>query len=363
MVRTLKDEKVLITGFNGFMGPKVFFEARKRGFTNLRITDTRKPKVLPEGVEFVQADVTDKASLEKAVEGCHAIIHVADLFSFIAPWEKLYAVNVLGTRNICEAAIKKKVKRMVRFSSGSIYKPALGCKEDSPVDPIDPYAMSKLLGEFEASKYNGVDNFTISLLRPGVIFDEDSEYAFARIVATQAVTAKYLGTKLLPGAGTAKGPYVHAEDVVGAALHIYEKTLFTSSRNPADMAFNINADDAVSPLEIAEMADVNVRKSWLGRLLKGHMPEIHVTKPLMQSLADACGFAVDKMKMAGIIDKETRVRPVLEPGEAIFMYCKDMSMDASKIKGEGYQVIHSCQYSMPEAIRGIDRRGIMRLFF
>lgn len=362
MARALKGEKILVTGAGGFVGTNLVKEMLKRGYTDIRATDLRRPESLPEGVQFIVSDVTKKATLESAVEGCHGIIHVADLFDFFAPWEKLYAVNVEGTRNICEAAIENNVKRMVRFSSGSIYKVGNDLDEYSLVDPIDPYAESKVFGEIAASNYHGINDFLIALLRPAVIFGRGSFYSAARIFMTQALTAKLLGTKLLPGEGTFKGPYVHVDDVVGAALHIYEEELFTHSGNPADMAFNINAEDSVSPKDIAEMADVNIKKTGLARLLHRRMPDIHVTRLVMEPVAKLCSYAVNNLMKAGILKKKPGA--MLEPGEVDFMFIPgDLTMSSEKIKSMGYETKHTCRNSMPEVMRWYDRQGWGKLLF
>ncbi len=360
----IKQRKVLVTGAAGFVGQKMLVEMQNRGYSDIRATDLFTPKNMPDGIEFIKSNVTDRKSLDDVMEGCHGVIHVADLFDFFAPWEKLYAVNVEGTRNICESAIDNKVKRMVRFSSGSIYKVGKNCNEHSLLDPIDPYAESKIFGENVASNYNGFyygdDSFRIALLRPAVIFGEGGRYGAARIFMTQALTAKLLGTKLLPGEGTFKGPYVHVDDVVGAALHIYEKDEFTNSRNPADMAYNINADDAVSPLDIAEMAEVNVKKTGLAKLLQGHMPDIHVTRGIMEPVANACAYAVKNLMKAGVLKKKPGA--MLEPGEVDFMFIPgDLTMDNTKIRNRGYELKHTCMGSMPDVMRWYDNQGYHKL--
>ncbi|MFH1065572.1 MAG: NAD(P)-dependent oxidoreductase [Nanoarchaeota archaeon] len=363
----VKKRKVLVTGAAGFVGSHMVREMKNRGYTDIRATDLFTPKSLPDDVEFVKSNVTDRKSLDEAVKDCHAIIHVADLFDFFASWEKLYAVNVEGTRNICKAAIDNKVKRMVRFSSGSIYKVGTDCHEHSLLDPIDPYAKSKILGEIAASNFNAVNDFYIALLRPAVIFGEGGRYGAARIFMTQALTAKLLGTKLLPCEGTFKGPYVHVDDVVGAALHIYENDAFTESANMGDMAYNINANDAVSPKDIAEMAAVNIKKTGLARLLQGHMPDIHVTRGIMEPAANICAYAVKQLLKAGILKKKPGA--MLEPGEVDFMFIPgDLTMSNAKITTDnketgvqGYQLKHTCMGSMPEVMRWYDNQGYYKL--
>ena len=177
---------------------------------------------------------------------------------------------------------------------------------------------------------------------------------------TQALTAKLLGTKLLPGEGTFKGTYVRVDDVVGAALHIYEKDEFTNSRNPADMAYNINADDAVSPLDIAEMAEVNVKKTGLAKLLQGHMPDIRVTRGIMEPVANACAYAVKNLMKAGVLKKKPGA--MLEPGEVDFMFIPgDLTMDNTKIRNRGYELKHTCMGSMPDVMRWYDNQGYHKL--
>ncbi|MBU2638154.1 MAG: NAD(P)-dependent oxidoreductase [Nanoarchaeota archaeon] len=367
MTRTLRDEKILVTGC-GFVGKNLLPAMQQRGYTNIRLTDLRRPENLPKGIEFVESDLTDKASLERAVEGCYAIVHTAALFDFFASWERLYAVNVEGTRNICEAAIEKKVKKMVMFSSGSIYKVGENLKEDSPIDPVDPYALSKFLAENVAANYNGINNFNIALLRPAVIFGKGGDYGAGKIFLTQALTAKLLGMKLLPGEGKFKGCYVHVGDVVGAALHIYEHTLFTNSRNPADMAFNINADDAVSPFEIAQMADGAIEKTGLAKLISEFVPEekreITVTRPMMEFFANVCTYAVNALRAVGILGKDEKLRAMLEPGQVKYTFLSGhLKMDNSKIRKYGYEPKHTCMCSMPAVMRGYDRQGWDKLLF
>ncbi|HII15968.1 MAG TPA: NAD(P)-dependent oxidoreductase [Nanoarchaeota archaeon] len=360
MDKRIRERQVLVTGCGGFVGYNLLNAMQALGYTNIRATDIALPKNLPAGIQFMKSDVTDKASLEAVLEGCHGVIHVADLFDFFASKEQLFAVNVQGTKNICEAAIDNHVTRMVRFSSGSIYKAGFNCNEESPLQPIDQYAESKMKGEKAASEYNGDKGFKIALLRPAVIFGEGSRYGAARIFMTQALMAKLLGMKLLPGDGNCKGPYVHVDDVVNAALHIYEhEGLFTGSRTPSDMAYNINAMDAVSPREIAEMADVNVKKTMLAKLIRDLVPaeyrEMHVTRGIMDPVAMACAYGVKALIKAGIIKRKPGA--MLEPSEVDFMFCHDLTMDCGKIIAAGYEPMRTCSGDMPETIRGLDRQG------
>ncbi|MBN1642348.1 MAG: NAD-dependent epimerase/dehydratase family protein [Anaerolineae bacterium] len=69
-------------------------------------------------VEMVVGDVTDRASLIAAFSGAEVVYHAAGLVS-IQPgqWAALHAVNVVGTRNVVQAAVACGVRRLIHFSS------------------------------------------------------------------------------------------------------------------------------------------------------------------------------------------------------------------------------------------------------
>lgn len=102
-------------------------------------------------------DLTDYDAVRKAVEGADAVVHlaIASQRAMSHLNENEYAAaevsaNVLGTRNVMEAAANAGVKRLVYFSSLTIH---LGPSErssvegDAPIRPLNHYAVTKLYGE------------------------------------------------------------------------------------------------------------------------------------------------------------------------------------------------------------------------
>ena len=121
----------------------------------------RDPKRLRElGVEVMQGDLRDPASLERAVSGCEAIYHVAaDYRLWAKNPEELYRSNVDGTRNLLAAARSAGVDRVVYTSTvGCIGLPADGGlgDESKPVgiaDMTGAYKRSKFLAERVAVEF------------------------------------------------------------------------------------------------------------------------------------------------------------------------------------------------------------------
>ena len=111
----------LVTGANGHLGNNLVRALLERGET-VRAS-VRNPKdTLPfEGLdcEIVQADLMDKDSLTRALEGVDTLYQVAAVFKHWArdPQKEIIEPNLQGTRNILEAAAEQGVRRVVYVSS------------------------------------------------------------------------------------------------------------------------------------------------------------------------------------------------------------------------------------------------------
>eukprot|EP00826_Nyctotherus_ovalis_P045515 TRINITY_DN5048_c0_g1_i10.p1 TRINITY_DN5048_c0_g1~~TRINITY_DN5048_c0_g1_i10.p1 ORF type:complete len:342 (-),score=93.95 TRINITY_DN5048_c0_g1_i10:120-1145(-) len=117
--------KVLITGVNGFVGSHIAKLLLEGGY---KVRGTVRDKgnkeklaslsTLPaENLELREADLTDSASIEKAIEGCDYVIHVAAPVVMTGDESSIVKPAVDGTKFVMEAAIKHKVKKVVMTSS------------------------------------------------------------------------------------------------------------------------------------------------------------------------------------------------------------------------------------------------------
>lgn len=106
------------------------------------------------GVEIVEADLGDQAALNRAVEGCSAVIHLAaQLVRGTTPVDRFFDVNAFGTLRLLEAVVQAggDFDRFVLASTDGTYRPGQPPErpltEQSPQVPADYYGTSKLLGE------------------------------------------------------------------------------------------------------------------------------------------------------------------------------------------------------------------------
>jgi uronate dehydrogenase len=165
-------QKVLITGAAGDIGTRL----RKilRGvYPQLRASDIRKPADLAAGDDFVPADLTDLAQVEKAMAGMEGVIHLGG-HSVEGSWETILNANIIGCYNLFEAARRAGVKRVVFASSNhaiGFYPRSQRIGVNVRVRPDSRYGVSKAFGEALGSLYADKHGLRVTCLRIGNVAD------------------------------------------------------------------------------------------------------------------------------------------------------------------------------------------------
>ena len=109
----------LITGGSGHVGANLVRELSNRGY-KVRCIDFDGDHRAFEGydVELIKGSVTDVESLDKAFTGVDVVFHTAAIISLERKNRDLIrSVNVDGTKNVCEMALKHKISKLIHFSS------------------------------------------------------------------------------------------------------------------------------------------------------------------------------------------------------------------------------------------------------
>lgn len=158
--------KVLVTGGSGHLGNNIVRRLLDEGFEVRVLVQPGADNRALEGLELerVEGDLRDRDSLRRAVEGVARVFHVAAKISTANATpeevESLYAINVIGTRDLLTACREAEVGRVVLTGSFS----ATGYDLDDPSRPSDegqpffpfahamPYAHTKALAEHELLK-------------------------------------------------------------------------------------------------------------------------------------------------------------------------------------------------------------------
>lgn len=143
----------LVTGATGFVGSAVARKLLAAGFRLRLLTRKGSDRRNLAGLEaeIVEGDLTDAASLARAVAGCGAVFHVAADYRLWAPNpDELYQANVEGTRALLQAAVAASVGRIVYTSSVAV----LGIPKDgTPGDENTPVTVADMIGHYKRSKF------------------------------------------------------------------------------------------------------------------------------------------------------------------------------------------------------------------
>ena len=190
--------RVLFTGGSGKAGKHVVAVLAARGHRVLNVD--RVPLRHP-GVADLIADITDSGQMFNAMTAyAHedemedgrghrpfdAVVHFAAIPALhIAPDNETYRVNVMGTYNVLEAALKSGIRKVIIassettyglcFSDGQTDPRYLPLDEDYPIDPMDSYGMSKKVNEASAAAFQRRTGADVYALRIGNVI-EPHEY-------------------------------------------------------------------------------------------------------------------------------------------------------------------------------------------
>jgi dihydroflavonol-4-reductase len=136
--------KTLVTGGTGFVGVHLVRELAHRGDELRLLVRDRSNTDLLEGIEFerVTGDVTDRDSVRKAMKDVERVFHVAGTTSMrTRARNRVVEVNVGGTRNVMQEALRAGVTRAVLTSSSSAVGAA---KRGETIDEEHPFTVGRL---------------------------------------------------------------------------------------------------------------------------------------------------------------------------------------------------------------------------
>lgn len=177
------------------------------------------------------------------------IVNFAAL-AYATSWEKsfrYYETNVVAVAKMCEELIKRNYfERFIQIGTSELYGSSLSApaREDSPLNPTSPYAVSKLAADMHLETLWTGRSFPMNIIRPS------NAYAPGQLlyrILPKAVYCALTGKKLpLQGGGVVKKSYMHAYDVARAIDLIIE-------RAPLGRTYNVGPKEPVSINYLVEL--------------------------------------------------------------------------------------------------------------
>jgi UDP-glucose 4-epimerase len=238
--------RVLVTGGSGFIGSHVVEALVERGHET-RVLDLKPPPF--EGPEIFLGSVTERVTVDAAIEGCDAVIHLAaaaDVDAVEGDPGLAESVNVRGTLNVLEAARQAGVRRAVYASTTWVYsdcaQPAVD--EDTVLPPPSHlYTATKLAGEMYCKAYRELYGLEFTILRFGIPYGPRARNGG---VIAAFVRRTIAGEPLsIAGSGSQSRRFVFVEDLA-------EGTVCGLEPSAANRVFNLAGRESVSILKVAE---------------------------------------------------------------------------------------------------------------
>src|SRR3989442_9126702 len=220
----------LITGGAGFIGSHIA-AALVSGGARVRIIDDlstgHRENVAEVGgdIDFIQASLTDQQALTRALEEVELVFHEAAIPSVPRSVEKpaeTHEASINATFSLLLAARDCKVRRVIYAASSSVYgdRPDLPKREDMRPDPLSPYAVAKLVGEYYCQVFTRVYGLETVSLRYFNVFGprQDPSSHYSGVVSRFISDLLSDETPVIYGDGEQSRDFTYVDNVVDANL-------------------------------------------------------------------------------------------------------------------------------------------------
>src|SRR5579864_4574528 len=307
--------KVLVTGGAGFIGSHIVDRCLREGL-RVRVLDNLDPKIHPNGrpsylareIDFIEGDVTDRATLVHALRDVDFVSHQAAYQDYMPDFSRFIHVNTTGTALIYELIVQHglPIKKIIVASSQAVYgegqfqcpqhglflpqprsqrqltagewevKCSQCAKDSTPLlltedhtNPFNQYAVSKLAEEKIALGLGWLHGIPTVALRysitQGPRQSPHNTYSGICRIFTQRLLNQQ--SPLIYEDGGQLRDYIHIEDVVAANLHVLFDDRATFE------VFNVGSGKGTTVLEyaraLAETLGSSVRPSIPGKFRVG----------------------------------------------------------------------------------------------
>lgn len=179
--------RVLVTGGGGFLGGAIVRMLQARGDDVISFTRSAYPWLDELGIRQIHGDVTDPTSVNTAVQGCDAVIHVAAKAGVWGSRADFQAINVTGTQNVIAACRTHRVRTLVFTSTPSVVHAGQDIEGGNETLPYSTrfeaaYPATKAEAERAVLAAND-DSLATVALRPHLIWGPGDPHLIPRLLA------------------------------------------------------------------------------------------------------------------------------------------------------------------------------------
>lgn len=267
----------LVTGGAGFIGSNLVEYLLKYGAGKVRVLDNLSTGFFENleefkgnpAFEFIEGDIRDLATCQKACDGIDYVSHQAALGSVprsINDPITTNEVNVTGFLNMLVAVRDQKVKRMVYAASSSTYgdSPTLPKVEEVIGKPLSPYAVTKYVNELYADVFAKTYGIETIGLRYFNIFGpkQDPNGAYAAVIPLFIKAIKESKPATINGDGETSRDFTFVENAVQANI----KALLVENKEAINQVYNVACGERTTLNELwnilNELSGQNIKPNY-----------------------------------------------------------------------------------------------------
>jgi UDP-glucose 4-epimerase len=251
--------RILVTGGAGFIGSNLVRGLLDRGdevvvLDNFSTGRRENLEEVLNDIRLVEGCLTVPADVEKALAGVDGVLHQGALpsvpKSLAYPLETNLA-NIVGTLTLLEGCRLAGVKRVVYAASSSAYgdQDAPSKSEDLPAQPLSPYAIQKLTGEYYCSVYHQLFGLETIALRYFNVFGPRQNPASQYAAVIPAFITRILAgeSPIVHGDGLQSRDFTYIENVIEANL-----MALAAPADACGRTYNAACGDSATLLDLIE---------------------------------------------------------------------------------------------------------------
>ena len=327
----MNDEIYLVTGAGGFVGCFMVRCLVAHGVrVRAMVRDLSRVRERVDGVEYVEADLTDMDSLRSVVEGVSGVYHIAALFREAGHPDSMFTeVNLEGTRRMLDASIEAGVSRFIHCSTVGVlgHVAQAPADEDTPYNPGDIYQRTKMEGEQLALRYFRDGKIDGVVIRPAMIYGpgDTRTLKLFRMIAKKRF--------FYVGKGQALVHWIDVRDLVEA--------FYLAMQAAHERTGSIYIISGERALPLKEMADL------IARNLGVSPPWLHLPVKPMQALGSLCEWVCKPLKIEPPIFRRR-----------VDFFTKDRHFDSRKAREElGFKPARTFDEEIADIIQHYKRCG------
>ena len=321
-----KRDSVLVIGGTGFIGRVLVAQLQERG-CDVRVATRRAGVEDKNGVRYVQADVSDRDSIQRATDGVDVVYDLS--MAFGETWEHFERNMIKGAENVASVVLERGIRRLIYTSTiAGLHLAKKGSVDESAgADPKPElrswYAQAKIKAEDVLNKLHKERALPVVIFRPGIVVGVGNKLSHPGIGVWLSPTVCSV-----VGPGTTPLPMVLVEDVAQALL------LAKDAPGVDGRTFNLAGDVRPSAAEYVQIAAERSKRNfrlapqsmysiqafrtavWLGKKLLGRADNVwqswHELKNAPQRTWLDCSAAKSQLGWKPVADRDEFIRRAVD---------------------------------------------------